>query len=85
MIIPISDTQRIKSLSNQWAIQRKQKRGRGRTWESVQFYSSPESAITAAFDIEIRELPDHLAFVDAIAEIKNLQDNFKALLTVGDF
>ena len=82
MHLPINEQYRIISDPNQWIVQKKRTRKGSLDWESIEYYSSPTSAINAIGERLVRE-SDAVGFTEAVAAVEKITTSLSQALTVN--
>ena len=71
MILPIDDEYRIKGDKHSWAIQKSRIKKGEITWESVSWFTSPESTVNHLGDLMVRT-SNAQTLADALKEIEKV-------------
>jgi hypothetical protein len=82
MQISINEQYRIISDPNQWIVQKKRTRKGSLDWESIEYYSSPTSAINSLGERLVRE-SDAVGFTEAVAAVEKITTSLSQVLTVN--
>jgi len=82
MQISINEQYRIISDPNQWIVQKKRTRKGSLDWESIEYYSSPTSAINSLGERLVRE-SDAVGFTEAVAAVEKITTSLSQALAVN--
>lgn len=85
MIIPISEKRRIRSDLRQWIVDVKRTKKEGtdeeeEKWTSETFHMNVNTALKAACEQDIRDIPDALEFSEAMEKVREIFELYKNIM-----